>query len=147
MKLNRGIFMSIAGSLGIGIGCMVLLIDSQRKESIGKLAITKAALQMIDNQKAVLELLGGSYVVGRVSFSDGWTRIDKEGAKIRLPINGTSDKAILFIYGRRVGDDKHLELYRLEMMFSRIKEKKLVLLETEDDSSLQARVASDQRVE
>lgn len=121
--------LAIASSLGMATGCMMLLVRREADKKTNQAAFLKSAIGIMDDQPVIKSLLGGEYQIGRASVTDGFTKLRKKHVQVLIPIKGSNDTACLYAHARRKEEDEIYKLYKLEMTFGKIENKKLILLD------------------
>lgn len=126
----------IAGGCGIGLGCMTLLLRKQVERVTNQSTFLKSAIDIMESQPAVMQLLGENRVIGRASLDDGFTKLGVQNVQVRVPVKGDNDTAQLYAYAFKSKVSKKYKLNKLEMTFEKIKGKRMILFESdvyEDD--------------
>lgn len=134
-----------AGGASIGLGLMMALVNKQRDNQANQATFVNRAITIMREQETIKELLGDDIQVGRITLNDGWGRVQRLEAQLRVPLKGERDIAFLYAYARRKDEKDLLKLYKLEATFSKIAGKKLVLMdrtnqEDDDDGSQEKNV-------
>lgn len=131
--------LGVAGGCGVGVSAMLLLMNKQRDGFANQANFVQKAVQIMTEEHEVKQLLGEPILVGKASFNDGWSRLQRLNAQVRLPIKGQNDTAFLYAYARKKSDTGKLYLYKLEATFGKIQGKKLILMDrtNEEDTEVQ----------
>lgn len=128
-KLNWSVMFAIAGSCGVGVGVMTLLLRDRRNEAMSKASFLKSAMKIANEQPQVVELFGGPLEFGRIDLHDGWSKVKPDLVQLRVPVKGENDNGNLLAYARMNTALNRFRLFKLEATFDKVKDKKLVLLD------------------
>lgn len=118
---------------GIAIGTMGLLLHKQMDKIANEANFVRRALTITREKPAMKQLVGEKIEVGRATLADDFGKLDETNIQIRLPIKGENDKAFLMAYARKKDPSDKFRLFKLEAEFSKIKGKKLILLDRSDE--------------
>lgn len=124
--------LAVAGGGGVGIGVMALLLAGQKERFANQGGFVRSAIEIMGDQPAVVELLGGKFEVGRATFADGWSKMDNTQIRVQVPIKGEGDTAKLYAFARRKDKEDKYRLFKLEMTFDKVEGKKLILLDLDE---------------
>lgn len=134
-RLKTSTLTSIAGIGGLGIGVLVLLIGRERDANLSKSGFMKTAHDFVRSQPVVTDLLGASFELGKAKINDGWTQISGDHVQVRVPVKGDKDVGALYVYARREESKSKYKLVKLEMTFDKVKNKKLLLLDRDNENT------------
>lgn len=115
---------------GYGLGRLSLNMEQSRHKS----TFLKSAVALMEDEPKIKELLGEKYRIGSASLNDGFTKQEPKHVQLKLPVMGNNDNAFLYTYARRKSEDEKFKLYKIEMTFSKVEGKKLILLDLGKDS-------------
>lgn len=112
---------------------MWLLLRQEKENYFNRGSFLGSAVSIVKEQPIITELIGEDIKLGRVSLKDGWGKMDQYQAQIKVPIIGDKDSGDLFAYARKKEKADKFKLYKLEMTFGKVKGKKLVLLDLDEN--------------
>jgi len=128
----------LLGTAGVGLlctGAMGMVLGQKVTKVLNKSNYVQDAIFLTREQPTVRELVGDNMMFG-VAKVDG-SEQSKEKIQIKLPFGGKNDQAFLTIHARKQEKSDKFRLFKLEAEFSKIKGKKLLILDrsSEDQST------------
>lgn len=129
--------MLIAAGGGMGVGAMALLLKQERGRLQTGPAILKKAIEIAEKQEVVRNILGDEITAQPAKLERKLgTLFDTNNAKVKVPLKGNKDNGVLYVYARRKNKQDRLRLWKIEMFFSKIEGKKLIILEMPGDETV-----------
>lgn len=92
----------------------------------------KTALDMVEKEPEVLDMIGQPYSLGKAKVLDLWFGFDTNNVKVRVPVKGANDTAFIYAFARKKDSKDKLKLFKLEMTFNKIQGKKMILFDVSD---------------
>lgn len=125
-KLKAVLTVAGIGAVSLGLGQIFINLDKKRIQG----SFLKTALALMREEPEVKNLLGEKLTIGsRRALSDDFTKREPKRIQLMLPVSGEKDNGYLFAYARRKTEEEKFKLYKIEMTFNKIKNRKLVLLD------------------
>lgn len=113
---------------GFGLGKLTINMDNTRSN----VTFLKSVVALMEEEPKIKELLGEKYQIGS-SIQDDFTKQEPNHIQLKLPVTGKNDSAYLYTYARRKTPEEKYKLYKIEMTFSKVEGKKLILLDLGDN--------------
>lgn len=130
-KLKAVLTVAGIGAVSLGLGQIFINLDKKRIQG----SFLKTALALMREEPEVKNLLGEKLTIGsRRALSDDFTKREPKRIQLMLPVSGEKDNGYLFAYARRKTEEEKFKLYKIEMTFNKIKNRKLVLLDLGEDT-------------
>lgn len=125
----------MATGCGMGVGAMWLVYKKEKENYTARGSFVPTAIKIVREQPMITEIIGENFKVGRPSLKDGWGKVDKYQAQVRVPVIGDKEKGDLFAYARKKDKTEKFQLYKLEMTFDNVKGKKLVIMDLDKEAN------------
>lgn len=117
----------------IGVSCMHFALSQKLSSVANQENFVLKAVEHTKQQQEVINILG-PFEIGRANVRDGWSKVETNHVKLRLPMKGEKDNGQLFTYAKRIDDLAPLQLYKIEVKFDSVVGKKLILYEQSDEA-------------
>lgn len=130
-RLKMGTLVAVAGGCGVALASMAMLLNRESGKFANQAAFVKTALDMVEKEPTILEMIGQPYTLGQAKVMDLWLGSDVRNVKVRVPVIGTNDRAYIYAFARKKDTKDRLKLFKIEMTFDKIEGKKMVLFDNE----------------
>ncbi len=136
--LSRVSFMDLWGIVGavgiVGAGSSLILIKKKRYE-VRKEPYYVNAFKTLKQNRAAIELIGEPIYHKRIDFDDTENNnFQTLSTRLKVPFQGLKKSGHLFIWADREQADKEWILRRLEIIFSDINDKKVIVYKNETNN-------------
>lgn len=132
-RVKFSTLVAICGGGGLALAGMATLLNKESDKLASQAPFVKTALDMIEKEPEVLEMVGQPYALGKPQVMDLWLgKLDANNVKVRVPMKGSNDTAFIYAFARKKERKDKLKLFKIEMTFNKIKGKKMVLFDVED---------------
>lgn len=133
-RVSKSSLLAVCGGCGIAVGAMAMVLNKESTKYANQASFVKTALDMVEKEPEVLEMVGQPYALGKAKVLDLWQGLDTNNVKVRVPIKGPNDTAFIYAFARRKEPKEKLRLFKIEMTFDKIQGKKMILFDVEDKS-------------
>lgn len=121
-------------TIGLGGGtalfALATYIKKSEQQKLDRTPFIASAVEYVKSQPTVMDLLGTKYlVIGQAKLLDRLRSRTRHQAAVKIPLEGDKDKSWLWIYADRKQDQEKFKIFKMEMTFDKLKNKKLVILD------------------
>lgn len=132
-------FLIATGVFGVGTFSILLATKEKEFELKNLPTCAKTSLDVLKQKPAALKILGGDEIkTGWPSLTGGWDSLKANDVSMRMLVKGKSDKGYLYTYARRENPEEKFKMYKMEVVFDSVKDKKMVIWQSGDELNASA---------